>query len=293
MKGIRSKENCYVWVSQESEHHFTNLSNMEDEIGKQTRLANYKLPHLATPNTLKLRHKELIESIKVAINSLHTDGWKDVERDDGTSAFQTKPHFGSLIEPRSVREALNNECWIEAMQEELNQLKISEVWNLVPRPEGFNAFETKWVFKIESDEDEIMTRNQARLVVHGDTQGKRLNLDKTFTSAVKLEAVRLLLGIACALKFKLFHMNVMNACLNEYLQEEIYVEQPQGFVDLESPNHVYKLKKFFYGLKQGPEAWYKRLTKFLINQGYKKGELDETLFVKKKWRYYHDNSNIW
>jgi hypothetical protein len=209
-------------------------------------------------------HNELIESIKVAINSLRLGGWKDVERDDAASSSQMKPHFGSLIEPRSVKEALKNEYWIKAMQEELNQLKRSEVWILVPRPEGICAIETKWVFKIESEEDG--PRQQARLVVYRDTQGKRLNLDKTPASMAKLEAVRLLLGIACVHKFKVFHMK---NCLHECLQEEIYVEQPKGFVEPNSPNHVFKLRRFSYGLKGTPEAWSERLTRFLINQGYR------------------------
>jgi len=87
--------------------------------------------------------------------------------------------------------------------------------------------------------------------------------------------------VACILKFKLFQMDVKSAFLNGYLHEEVYVEQPKGFVDPNFHDHVYKLKKALYGLKQAPWAWYERLIEFLINQGYKKGGTDKTMFVKK------------
>jgi len=89
------------------------------------------------------------------------------------------------------------------------------------------------------------------------------------------------LGVACILKFKLFQMDVKSAFLNGYLHEEDYVEQPKRFIYPNFPNHVYKLKKALYGLKQAPRAWYERLAEFLINQGYRKGGTDKTLFVKK------------
>ncbi|KAK2428584.1 putative mitochondrial protein [Trifolium repens] len=129
------------------------------------------------------------------------------------------------------------------MQEELNQFKRSEVWDLVQRPEGFNVIGTKWIFNYKSDEKGIVTRNKARLVAQGYTQVEGLDFDETFAFVARLEAVRLLLGVACILKFKLFQMDVKSAFLNGYLQEEVYVEQPKGFVDNEFPNHVYKLKK--------------------------------------------------
>jgi hypothetical protein len=217
MKGNRSKENCYAWVSLESDYHVTGSSKMKEEIGKKIRMSHYKLPLLAFLKTLTQHQNELIESIKVAINILHLDGRKDVERDDAASSSQMKSHCGLLEEPKNVREAPNTEGWIEAMQEELIQLKRSEVWTLVPRPEGICAIETKWVFKIKSEEDRAIFRKQARLVVHGDTQGKILNLDKTSASTAKLEAIRLLIRNCLCSQIKVFHMK-------NCLQEEIYVE---------------------------------------------------------------------
>ena len=168
------------------------------------------------------------------------------------------------------------------MQDELNQFKRSEVWDLVPRPEGINVIGTKWIYKNKSDENGTVTRNKARLVAQGYTQVEGLDFDETFAPVARLESIRLLLGVACILKFKQFQMDVKSAFLNGYLHEEVYVEQPKGFVDPTLPNHVYRLKKSLYGLKQEPRAWYERLTQFLVNQGYKKGGSDKTLFVKEE-----------
>ncbi|KAK2451921.1 putative mitochondrial protein [Trifolium repens] len=139
--------------------------------------------------------------------------------------------FVSLFEPKNVKEALTDEAWIEAMQEELNQFERSEVWDLVPRPEDVNVIGTKWVYKNKSDENGTVTRNKARLVAQGYTQIEGLDFDETFAPVARLESIRLLLGVACILKFKLYQMDVKSAFLNGYLQEEVYVEQPKGFVD--------------------------------------------------------------
>jgi hypothetical protein len=173
--------------------------------------------------------------------------------------------FVSMFEPKNVKEALTDEFWIEAMQEELNQFKRSEVWDLVPRPDNVNVIGTKWIYKNKSDEKGTVTRNKARLVAQGYTQVEGLDFEETFAPVARLESIRLLLCVACILKFKLYQMDVKSAFLNGYLHEEVYVEQPKGFIDPDFPKHVYKLKKALYGLKQAPRAWYERLTQFLVN----------------------------
>jgi len=93
------------------------------------------------------------------------------------------------------------------------------VWDLVPRPEGMNVIGTKWIYKNKSDENGTMTRNKARLVAQGYTQVEGLNFDETFAHVARLETIRLLLGVSCILKFKLFQMDVKSAFLNGYLNE--------------------------------------------------------------------------
>ncbi|GJQ90256.1 retrovirus-related pol polyprotein from transposon TNT 1-94 [Tanacetum coccineum] len=141
---------------------------------------------------------------------------------------------------------------------------------------------TKWVFRNKLDENGIVSRNKARLVAQGYNQQEGIDYDETYAPVARLESIRILLAYACALDFKLFQMDVKSAFLNGFINEEVYVAQPPGFIDFEKPNHVYKLKKALYGLKQAPKAWYDRLKAFLIKHEYKMGMVDNTLFTKKK-----------
>ncbi|GJV59374.1 retrovirus-related pol polyprotein from transposon TNT 1-94 [Tanacetum coccineum] len=141
---------------------------------------------------------------------------------------------------------------------------------------------TKWVFRNKLDENGIISRNKARLVAQGYNQREGIDYGKTYAPVAILESIRILLDYAYALDFKLFQMDIKSAFLNGFINEEVYVAQPSGFIDFEKPDHVYKLKKSLYGLKQAPKAWYDRLKAFLIKHEYKIGMVDNTLFTKKK-----------
>ncbi|GJR82225.1 retrovirus-related pol polyprotein from transposon TNT 1-94, partial [Tanacetum coccineum] len=190
--------------------------------------------------------------------------------------------FISTIEPKNVNEALADESWIVAMQEELNQFIANDVWELVPQPRKLTIIGTKWVIRNKLDENGIVSRNKARLVAQGYNQQEGIDYDETYAPVARLESIRILLAYACALDFKLFQMDVKSAFLNGFINEEVYVAQPPGFIDFEKPDHVYKLKKALYGLKQAPKAWYDRLKAFLIKHEYKMRMVDNTLFTKKK-----------
>ena len=164
-----------------------------------------------------------------------------------------------------MKEALTDELWINAIQEELNQFKKNEVWDFIPRPNGTNVIGTRWVFKNKNDETRVVTINKARLVAQGYTQIEGIYFDETFALVARLESFRLLSRVAYLLKFKLSQMHVKSAFLNRYLHEEVYVEQLNSFIYHTYPYHVFKLKKALYVLKQDPRAWYERLTKFLVN----------------------------
>ncbi|GJY61428.1 retrovirus-related pol polyprotein from transposon TNT 1-94 [Tanacetum coccineum] len=145
---------------------------------------------------------------------------------------------------------------------------------------------TKWVYRNKLDENGVVSRNKARLVAQGYNQQEGIDYDETYAPVARLESIRILLAYACALDFKLFQMDVKSAFLNGFINEEVYVAQPPGFIDFAKPNHVYRLKKALYGLKQAPKAWYDRLKAFLIKHDYTMGMVDNTLFTKKK------NSNL-
>ena len=191
-------------------------------------------------------------------------------------------HFALLseVEPTCIDDALKDNSWISAMQDELNQFERNQVWSLIPRPKDKAVIGTKWVFKNKLDENGKVVRNKARLVAKGYSQEEGIDFDETYAPVARLEAIRLLLAYACYKNFKLFQMDVKSAFLNGYIKEEVYVEQPPGFEDPFKENYVFKLKKALYGLKQAPRAWYDRLSQFLITNGFKRGKVDTTLFLK-------------
>ncbi|GJU27827.1 retrovirus-related pol polyprotein from transposon TNT 1-94 [Tanacetum coccineum] len=128
--------------------------------------------------------------------------------------------FISTIEPKNVNEALGDESWIVAMQEELNQFIANDVWELVPQPKNMTIIGTKWVFRNKLDENGVVSRNKARLVAQGYNQQEGIDYDETYAPVARLESIRILLAYACALDFKLFQMDVKSAFLNGFINEE-------------------------------------------------------------------------
>jgi hypothetical protein len=140
---------------------------------------------------------------------------------------------------------------------------------------------TKWVYRNKQDQDGIIVRNKARLVAQAYAQVEGLDFGEIYALVARLESIRILIVYACAHNIKLYQMDVKSVFLNGYINEEVYVEQPLGFEDDKKPNHVYKLKKVLYGLKQVPREWYERLRDFLLSKGFMMGKVDTTLFTRK------------
>nr|GEY68657.1 hypothetical protein [Tanacetum cinerariifolium] len=189
--------------------------------------------------------------------------------------------FLTSIEPKTYKEALTQSCWIEAMQEELNAFERLEVWELVPRPYQVMVITLKWIYKVKLDELGGILKNKARLVARGYRQEEGINFEESFAPVARLEAIRIFLTYAAHKNMVVYQMDVNTAFLNGNLRKEVYVSQPDGFVDPDNPNHVYKLKKALYGLKQAPRAWYDMLSSFLLSQDFSKGSADPTLFIRR------------
>ena len=185
------------------------------------------------------------------------------------------------FEPKKVEEALKDENWVESMHQELHQFVRNDVWELFPSPKDTHVIETKWIFKNKTDEDGEVVRNKSRLVAQGYTQVEGIDFDESFAPIARLESIRILLSIVCIMNFKLYQIDVKSAFLNGFLNKEVFVEQPKGFQDPHFLNYVQRLKKALYGLKQAPRAWYDRLTTYLLDHSFKRGQADRTLFVKR------------
>ncbi|GJS60711.1 putative ribonuclease H-like domain-containing protein [Tanacetum coccineum] len=189
--------------------------------------------------------------------------------------------FLSQEEPKKISEALKDSSWVEAMQEELLQFQIQNVWVLVDCPKGVRPIGTKWVLKNKKDERGIVIRNKARLVAQGHTQEEGIDYEEVFAPVARIEAIRLFLAYASYMGFTVYQMDVKSAFLYGTIDEEVYVMQPPGFQDPQFPHKVYKVVKAMYGLHQAPRAWYGTLSKYLLDNGFQRGTIDQTLFIRK------------
>ncbi|GJW29912.1 retrovirus-related pol polyprotein from transposon TNT 1-94 [Tanacetum coccineum] len=178
----------------------------------------------------------------------------------------------------SIGQICDNKCKVIFTEHDSKIIKDEKVIGKGIRKGG------KYVMKLGNklDKNGVVTRNKARLVAQGYNQQEGIDYDETYAPVARLESIRILLAYAYALDFKLYQMDVKSAFLNGFINEEVYVAQPPGFIDFAKPNYVYKLKKALYGLKQAPKAWYDRLKAFLIKHNYSMGMVDNTLFTKKK-----------
>ncbi|GJR84260.1 retrovirus-related pol polyprotein from transposon TNT 1-94 [Tanacetum coccineum] len=154
-----------------------------------------------------------------------------------------------------------------------------KVWELVDKPFGKTIIKLKWLWKNKKDEDQTVIRNKARLVAKGYAQEEGINFEESFAPVARLEAVRIFVAYAAHRSFQIYQMDVKMAFLNGPLKEEVYVAQPDGFVDPDHPEKVYRLRKALYGLKQALRAWYDELSNFLMSKGFTKGTIDPTLFT--------------
>ncbi|GJU38219.1 retrovirus-related pol polyprotein from transposon TNT 1-94 [Tanacetum coccineum] len=150
--------------------------------------------------------------------------------------------FLTSVEPKNFKKAMTEPSWIDAIQEEIHEFKRLEVWELVSQEVG-------------------------------------IDYEESFAPVARIEAIRIFIANAAHKNMTIYQMDVKTAFLNGELKEDVYVLQPEGFVDLDNPSHVYKLKKALYGLKQAPRAWYDMLSSFLISQQFSKGVVDPTLFT--------------
>nr|GFB03910.1 retrovirus-related Pol polyprotein from transposon TNT 1-94 [Tanacetum cinerariifolium] len=171
------------------------------------------------------------------------------------------------------------------MQEELLQFKRLDVWVLVPAPDNISSLTLKWLFKNKHDEEQTVIRNKSRLVVRGYRQEEGINFEESFAPVARMEAIRIYLAYAAHKSFTVLQMDVKTAFLHGSLKEDVYVCQPEGFIDADHPSHVYKLKKALYGLKQAPRAWYEELSTFLLQNHFFNGTIDLTLFIRR----FHDD----
>ncbi|CAL2266202.1 unnamed protein product [Prunus armeniaca] len=188
----------------------------------------------------------------------------------------------SIIEPESYNEAAQDDAWNKAMTEEISMIEKNSTWELVDRPSSKPIVGVKWIYKTKLNLDGSIQKHKARLMAKGYTQKPGIDFNETFAPVARLDTIRILIALAAQKSWKLCQLDVKSAFLNGILEEEVYVDQPEGFVIKGAEDKVYRLRKALYGLKQAPRAWYSEIDTYLTECGFHRSPSEATLYVRTK-----------
>nr|KYP76790.1 Retrovirus-related Pol polyprotein from transposon TNT 1-94 [Cajanus cajan] len=158
----------------------------------------------------------------------------------------------AILEPESFEAASKQQVWVKAMEEEIKMIEKNNTWDLVDYPKDKDIIGVKWVYKTKLNPDGTIQKHKARLVAKGYSQQPRVDYNETFSPVARLDTIRALIALAAEKGWNIYQLDVKSAFLNGVLQEEIYVEQPQGFITKGNEDKVLRLRKALYGLKQAP-----------------------------------------
>eukprot|EP00253_Pinus_taeda_P021368 PITA_21368 len=187
-------------------------------------------------------------------------------------------------EPLCYQEAVEgskSEKWKAAMKDEMMALGKNGTWDLVELPKDKKTVGCKWVFKLKRGVNDTEDRYKARVVVKRFSQKEGIDFHEIFSPVVKIVSIRIVLALVSLLDLELQQLDVKTAFLHGDLDEEIYMEQPEGFVQHRNKKFVYRLKKSLYGLKQSPRQWYKKFDSFMLSQKYIRSEYNHCVYFKQ------------
>jgi histone deacetylase 1/2 len=190
--------------------------------------------------------------------------------------------LSSIGEPCTLAEALDDENWCNAMNEEYKALMENKTWHLVPPSSNKNLIDCKWVYRIKRKADGTIDRYKACLVAKGFKQRYGIDYEDTFSPVVKIATIRTVLALSVSRGWSLWQLDVKNMFLHGVLEEEVYMIKPRGFENPNAPSYICKLDKALYGLKQAPRAWYSRLSSKLCDLGFVPSKTDTSLFLFNK-----------
>lgn len=308
---------CYVHIPDQKRTKLDDKSEKGIFLGYSTQSKGYRVYNLRTKKLMISRDVEFDESAswnweqeKVERSSIITSqprGGEAVETPDqdttqeltppasprrGDSSPESPPrrmrpladiyescNF-AILEPESYEVASRQEVWVKAMEEEIKMIEKNKTWELVDRPKDKDVIGVKWVYKTKMQPDGSIQKHKARLVAKGYSQQFGVDYNETFAPVARLDTIRALVALAAQYQWKIYQLDVKSAFLNGYLEEEIYVEQPQGFEEKGEEDKVLRLKKALYGLKQAPRAWYSRIDGYFASQGFRRSQSEPTLYIK-------------
>ena len=186
-------------------------------------------------------------------------------------------------EPMTYNEAVmspDSEKWLEAMRSEMKSMYDNQVWNLIDPPDGVKTIECKWIFKKKKDANGNVNVYKARLVAKGFRQVQGVDYDETFSPVAMLKSIRIMLAIAAYHDYEVWQMDVKTAFLNGNLSEDVYMIQPESFVNPKKANKICKLRRSIYGLKQASRSWNLRFDEEVKGFGFIKNEEEPCIYKK-------------
>lgn len=290
-KLIRSRD-----VKFDERTSFTSNEPMQISIPQETQIQTEAHDDYSTKNEKDIRERNEIEEIENSnfdnesmleepVNSRSLRPRENMKKPARFEDFAMSVASDILQskEPSNFQEAIrgeDREHWLLAMERELKSLAKNNTWVLENLPKGKKAIPCKWVYKIKINPDGSVDKYKARLVIKGYSQKKGTDYDETFSPVAKSGTIRAVLSIAASQKMKLTQFDVCTAFLYGELNEEVFMKQPEGYVD--GTNRVCRLQRSLYGLKQAPRCWNTRFVNYLIRLKFKKSDADPCLFIKKE-----------
>ncbi|GKA44132.1 retrotransposon protein, putative, ty1-copia subclass [Tanacetum coccineum] len=209
---------------------------------------------------------------------------EEIQEEEDTTPSEITSNIPQEVEgfkpPQEEVIPIKSNKWVDAMNAEIQSMMDNMVWVLVDLPPGCKTVGSKWLFKKKTDMDGIVHVYKARLVSKGYTQLYGVDYEETLSLVAKIRAIRILISIAAYYDYEIWQMDVKTAFLNGYLDEDIYMVQPEGFVDPNHPRKVCKLQRSIYGLKQASRSWNKRFDEEIKRFGFAQN-LDEPCVYQK------------
>ncbi|GKD59344.1 putative ribonuclease H-like domain-containing protein [Tanacetum coccineum] len=261
-------------INQEKDDNNNNINNINTASDGNITNNVYTVSSTVNAASSKVNAVDLKTSIEL-LNDLNMPELKDIVYSDDDEDVGAEADINNLDTHIPVSPIPTTRIHKD------HRFKLQQFWTLVDLPNGKRAIGTKWVYRNKKDERGIVIKNKERLVAQGYTQEEGIDYGEVFALVARIEAIRLFLAYALFKDFMVYHMDVKSAFLYEKIEEEVYVCQPLGFEDLDFPDRVYKVEKALYGLHQAPRAWYETLSTYLLDNGFQRGNIDKTLFIKR------------
>lgn len=290
MKVIHSRDVVFdetsmpgIQKEKESSHKYVKLEIEDEPVAKETTTC-VPDPPSRVPEGMPVNEQSAEDSTTPNLTPSES-GLRRSTRNRQQPDRYSPSHILLLTEqqdPSSVAEAKsspNKVKWAEAMEREMESLQSNEVWELVEPPPNQRVIGSKWVFKRKVDADGVVERYKARLVAQGCTQKFGFDYEETFSPVLRFESVRSVIALGAQHKLQLHQMDVSTAFLHGELTEEVYMKQPEGFIEQGNEHLVCHLNRSIYGLKQSPRCWNHALDSRLKEMGFKQTSGDPCLYV--------------